>query len=119
MAVSKKKAKSPTDAKTTTKKVTKKTTKKVTAKKTTTKKVEAKKKVAKKVAAKPIAKQKNTITFPEKDLKKWLEGRAFWSHDDWLGLLNDLYNQGHTDLVSTDKGRCAIGDFLEKYRMTY
>ncbi len=107
------------------------TTKKTTTAKRTTKKATKKapsKAASASTAKKPTTKRSTTrtttkkvnkgTTFPEKELRQWLDGRSFWSHDDWLHLLDDLRTKGYNDYINTN-GVDSIGLFLEQNRRWY
>jgi len=73
-------------------------------------------KAATKPAAKPAVKNtKNAL--PVKELKVWLKGRKFWSHNDWLALLENLRKKGYASLTDTQEGRETIGKYLESNRI--
>jgi outer membrane biogenesis lipoprotein LolB len=69
-----------------------------------------------KAATKTTAKKPRTPKLPVKELKAWLKGRKFWSHNDWLALLEDLRKKGYGTLTDTQEGRVSIGNFLEANR---
>lgn len=50
------------------------------------------------------------------ELDTWLCGKTIWNHNDWLSLLSDLRTKGFSDLIDTQKGRDAIGLYLETNR---
>lgn len=58
----------------------------------------------------------HNMKIPKKELKAWLKGRQMWNHNDWLALLADLRTKGYDALTDDQKGRDAIGKFLEENR---
>lgn len=57
--------------------------------------------------------QKNSNSFPRKELKDWVKGRSSWNHEDWLSLLKSLKSQGYGKWTDNEKGRTELGQFLE------
>lgn len=54
-----------------------------------------------------------TIRFPKRELNTWLRKNLTWNHDEWLGLIESLKENGFTDLLSTQEGIDEIGFYLE------
>ncbi len=56
------------------------------------------------------------ISFPKKELNKWLKTQKTWGHDDWLKLLDELKNKGFGNLVGDQAGQDSVGLYLETNR---
>ena len=75
----------------------------------------ATKKTTKKKAS-PKAKAPKPPRFPHRELKSWLKGRTEWNHQEWLGLLDDLREQGFGYYADSKEQQDLIGQYLEENR---
>jgi hypothetical protein len=59
------------------------------------------------------------ISFPKKELNKWLKTHKTWDHDDWLKLLDELKNKGFGNLVGDQSrfGWVVSGDQRRQVRL--
>lgn len=56
------------------------------------------------------------VRFPKRELNTWLRKNIEWDHDQWLGLLAELNDQGFETWTSTQEGQEEIGLYLEEKR---
>ena len=59
---------------------------------------------------------KTNTQFPTRELNSWLKEHKFWSHDEWLNLLNDLRDKGFTQWTDSQDGCNQLGMYLEENR---
>lgn len=77
---------------------------------------------AKKSAPKTKTIRRSATTDPvitpkiKKELNVWLDKHQYWNHDDWCGLLHTISIKGGENLTESQKGRDAIGLYLETNR---
>ena len=60
-----------------------------------------------------------SIILLKEHLRSWLRIHQEWSHEDWLDLLESLEEKGYDELVASQAGINAIGEFLEKNRYEF
>lgn len=51
--------------------------------------------------------------FPKRELNTWLKSNLSWNHEQWLGLIATLEDQGFEQWTENQEGIDAIGLYLE------